>query len=49
VPAVLFVLLTPGLVVMLPPGGTMMEATAVHTLVFAIVFAIMRTLFAKYY
>ena len=49
VPAVLFVLLTPGLLVMLPPGGTMMEATAVHTLVFAIVFAIMRTLFAKYY
>jgi hypothetical protein len=49
VPAVLFVLLTPGLLVTLPPGGTVMEATAVHTIVFAIVFAIMRSVFAQYY
>jgi hypothetical protein len=49
VPAVLFLLLTPGLLVTLPPGGTVLEATAVHTIVFAVVFAIMRTLFAKYY
>lgn len=49
VPAVLFLLLTPGLLVTLPPGGTVMEATAVHTIVFAVVFAIMRTVFAKYY
>jgi len=49
VPALLFVLLTPGLVVRLPPGGTVMEATAVHTIVFAIVFAVMRSVFAQYY
>jgi hypothetical protein len=49
VPAVLFVLLTPGLIVTLPPGGTVLEATAVHTIVFAIVFAIMRSVFAQYY
>ena len=49
VPAVLFLLLTPGLLVTLPPGGTVMEATAVHTIVFAVVFSIMRTVFAKYY
>ena len=49
VPAVLFVLLTPGLLVFLPPGGTVFEATAVHTIVFAVLFAILRTLFEKYY
>jgi hypothetical protein len=49
VPALLFILLTPGLLVTLPPGGTVMEATAVHTIVFGIVFAFMRTVFAKYY
>ena len=49
VPAVLFVLLTPGLLVTLPPGGTVFEATGVHTLVFAIVFAFLRSVFAQYY
>jgi len=49
VPAVLFVLLTPGLLVTLPPGGTVFEATGVHTLVFAVVFAFLRSVFAKYY
>ena len=49
VPAILFVLLTPGLLVTLPPGGTVMEATAVHTLVFAIVFASLRGLFPQFY
>jgi len=49
VPALLFMLLTPGLLVTLPPGGTVMEATAVHTIVFAIVFAILRSVFAQYY
>jgi hypothetical protein len=49
VPALLFVLLTPGLLVTLPPGGTVMEATAVHTIVFAVVFAVMRSVFAQYY
>ena len=49
VPALLFVLLTPGLLVTLPPGGTVFEATGVHTLVFAVVFAFLRSVFAKYY
>lgn len=49
VPAVLFVLLTPGLLLTLPPGGTVFEATGVHTLVFAIVFAFLRSVFAQYY
>ena len=57
VPAVLFVLLTPGVLLTLPPGsgGVFMSGqggavpTLVHTLVFALVFATMRTKFAKYY
>lgn len=49
VPAILFVALTPGLLVTLPPGGTAFETTTVHTIVFGLVFAIMRTVFAQYY
>lgn len=49
VPALLFVALTPGLLVTLPPGGTVLEATGVHTLVFAVVFAFLRSVFAQYY
>jgi len=49
VPAVLFVLLTPGLLVTLPPGGTVLEASVVHTIVFAVLFAILRSVFAQYY
>lgn len=57
VPAVLFILLTPGVLLTIPPGsgGLFMSGqggavpTLVHTLVFAIVFALLRTKFSKYY
>jgi len=57
VPAILFVLLTPGVLLTLPPGsrGVFMSgqsspaAVAVHTLVYALVFSFMRGQFAKYY
>lgn len=49
VPAVLFVLLTPGLLLTLPPGGNVLEATGVHTVVFAVLFAFLRSVFAQYY
>ncbi len=57
VPLVLFVLLTPGVLLTLPPGpkGAFMSgetsgvAVAVHTLVFAIVFSLLRGQFPKYY
>lgn len=57
VPALLFVLLTPGLVVTIPPssgsllfsGQTSTVAVGAHTLVFAIVFALLRSLFPSYY
>jgi hypothetical protein len=57
VPAMLFVLLTPGLLLTIPPknGGLFMSgqssamAVGAHTLVFALVFAFLRGQFPKYY
>lgn len=57
VPAVLFVLLSPGVLLTLPPksGGVWMSRqtgplpVAVHTLVFATVFAFLRSTFPQYY
>jgi hypothetical protein len=57
VPAVLFVLLTPGVLLTLPPssGGIWMSgrsslvSVGVHTLVFALVFSVLRKNFAAYY
>ena len=57
VPALLFILLTPGVLLTLPPGPggiltsgeTSGAATAVHTLVFAVVFAFLRGQFPAYY
>lgn len=55
--AVLFVVLTPGLLLTLPPrsggvfrsGQTSAMAVGVHTLVYAVAFAMLRTKFAAYY
>jgi hypothetical protein len=57
VPAVLFVLLTPGFLLTIPPGnrGVFMShqssvtAVGVHTLVFALVFSMLRGAFPAYY
>jgi Protein of unknown function (DUF3339) len=57
VPAVLFILLSPGILLTIPPGrkGVFMSgqssvtAVGVHTIVFALVFAFMRGQFASYY
>lgn len=57
VPAVLFVLLTPGVLLTLPPGSkgiwmsgqTSLIAVGVHTLVFALVFSFLRKKFASVY
>ena len=57
VPALLFVLLTPGVLLTLPPGSagifrsgqTSGAAVGVHTLVFAIAFATLRSRFPQYY
>ena len=57
VPAVLFILLTPGVLLTLPPGSkgifmsgqTSLVAVGVHTLVFALVFSFLRKNFANVY
>lgn len=57
VPLVLYILLTPGVLLTIPPGSkglfmsgqTSTPAVAVHTLVFAVVFALLRKQFASYY
>jgi len=56
-PALLFIALTPGVLLTLPPGSagvfqsgqTSGSAVGVHTLVFAIVFATLRSVFPEYY
>ena len=35
----MFILLTPGILVMLPPGGDKMTVTLVHALIFGIIFS----------
>ena len=54
VPAVLFLLLSPGVLVTIPPGAIMSGTTsttavAVHTVVFALVFGLLRSSFPQYY
>ena len=57
VPLVLFILLTPGVLLTIPPGSqglfmsgqTSTPAVLVHALVFAVVFALLRKQFAGYY
>jgi len=49
VPALLFVLLTPGVLLALPGGAGLGVQVGVHTLVFAIVFATLRSFFPQYY
>ena len=54
VPAVLFVLLSPGVLLTLPPGKfmsgtTSVPAVAVHTIVFILAFALLRKQFPQVY
>lgn len=57
VPTLLFVLLSPGVALTLPPGKsgflrtgeTNLEAMLSHTLVFAVLFALLRRTFPQYY
>ncbi len=57
VPAVLFALLTPGVLLTLPPGSrgifmsgqTSLASVGVHTLVFALTFSMLRGQFPMYY
>lgn len=54
VPAILFVLLSPGMLLSLPStkllsGKTNLTAVAIHTLVFVLIFAFLRKQFPQYY
>ena len=51
VPLTLFVLLSPGMLVSLPLGGetTSFTKVAVHTIVFAVLFALLRYKFPQFY
>lgn len=49
VPAILFVLLTPGLLLALPSGQSLLVQSIVHAIVFAIIYAGLRQVFPQYY
>lgn len=49
VPVILFVLLTPGLLVALQPGQPLWVQTLTHAAVFAVVYSVLRWTFPQYY
>lgn len=57
IPAILFVLLSPGVLLTLPPlsrgvwmsGQTSLTAVVVHAVVFGLVYSYLRSTFPKYY
>lgn len=49
VPVVLFVLLTPGLLLALPPGASKTVQTVTHAVVFGAVYWTLRSVFPQYY
>lgn len=49
VPAILFVLLTPGVLLALPPGQSLLVQSVTHAVVFAIVYTGLRKVFPQYY
>jgi len=48
VPGILFTLLTPGILLTIPPGS-LPTAVGVHTAVFAVLYALIRGMFPQYY
>lgn len=49
VPVVLFILLSPGVILSLPPGASRLVQVATHAVVFGIVYTILRSVFPQYY
>jgi hypothetical protein len=49
VPVLLFVLLTPRLLLALPPGQPLWVQTLTHAAVFGVVYTILRSVFPQYY
>jgi hypothetical protein len=49
VPVVLFVLLSPGVLLSLPPGSSHLVQVVTHAVVFGVVYTGLRTVFPQYY
>ena len=49
VPVVLFIVLTPGLLLALPPGASKLVQTLTHAVVFGAVYWTLRSVFPQYY
>ncbi len=49
VPVLLFILLTPGLLLALPAGASKLVQTLVHAVVFAVAYWTLRSVFPQYY
>ena len=49
VPVILFVLLTPGVLVALPPGQSTLVQAVTHAAVFGVVYTVLRSVFPQYY
>jgi hypothetical protein len=49
VPVILFVLLSPGVILSLPPGASRFVQVITHAIVFGVVYTILRSVFPQYY
>jgi hypothetical protein len=49
VPAILFVILTPGVLLALPPGQSLIVQSVTHAAVFGVVYWGLRKVFPQYY
>jgi hypothetical protein len=49
VPVILFVLLTPGVLLALPPGQPLIVQSVTHAVVFGVVYTLRRQVFPQYY
>jgi len=49
VPVILFILLTPGILLALPPGSSRLVQTVTHAVVFGAAYWALRSVFPQYY
>jgi hypothetical protein len=49
VPVLLFIVLTPGLILALPPGQSLLVQTLTHAVVFGVVYTVLRSVFPQFY
>jgi uncharacterized membrane protein YdjX (TVP38/TMEM64 family) len=49
VPVILFILLSPGVLLSLPPGSGRLTQVVTHAVVFGVVYSVLRSVFPQYY